>query len=456
MKKRIISIFLIVSIIASIFAVSAVSTSVGAASNYSLAQPQIKGVRNEGPMGRRIYWDKVPGATWYRVYKQTANGWQSVSKANTKQNWIYDTYPNNNGDTYVLRCVKGATGNDYTSECSERCVVSVKKCDAGYAAWLIGKQIKASAAKASLNYYNEGKHGKAGTTVILYKDKNCKSSLCTISMNGKDNILRVKGVEYRDDKNNELTNAEKTMFKVTTNDGKLTGYINMNYALVNVNQYIPAAKVDLSFTSKEAYTWHIKNRKSQMTDKPYNMFNYQGKKGNTDIINGLNDTVYYNANTAWLRYDVAVKLLDAQRDMFRRDYPWQIKLYDAYRPHDVTGKIDKAWDNYIYGHNLDPALTNQIASASYVSMHNTARAVDMSIIDARTGNEYEMPTYMHDLSWNSSQENWLKKSGAGNQNATYMYNFMTERGWEVYSREWWHFEEQNIATKDLIGYAVRN
>jgi len=96
------------------------------------------------------------------------------------------------------------------------------------------------------------------------------------------------------------------------------------------------------------------------------------------------------------------------------------------------------------------------AVASYVSTHNTGRAVDMSIIDARTGVEYDMPTYMHDLSLNSAQGNWFKKSGIGNQNATYMYGFMTDRGWKAFPNEWWHFQVENISQSDLVVYAVNN
>lgn len=468
MKKRLISIFLIVSIIISVFAVSAVSTSVGAASQFSVSKPMITGISNEGPMGRKIYWNYVPGATWYRVYKLTENGeWKSVSKANTKQNWIYDTYPNNNGDTYVLRCVKSSTGNNYASECSDRLSVYPNKrvCNNGYAPWLVGKTIKVSASKSAYTKRSDNnRSGNAKDKVFLYKDVNCTKSLQEIKMDGKNNLLTVKGVGYKDGD----TNAKKTVIKATTPDN-VTGYVKMNYVLVNVKQYIPAVKVALSLANKRAYNWHIAsvNYNKNKLSGNYNMFNYNGIYKNTTIIPNLNDTIYYgnnikgtSPNVAYLRYDVVVELLKAQRDMFRRDYPWQIKIYDAYRPNDVSGAISTAWRKYVDTLNVDDTtktlLKNQVADASYVSTHNTGRAVDMSIIDARTGVEYDMPTYMHDLSLNSAQGNWFNKSGTGNQDATYMYRFMTDRGWAAFPNEWWHFQVENIDPSDLVVYAANN
>lgn len=421
--------------------VSAATTTDQIVGGYAYATPHISSITNQGPLGRKISWNAVNGAPWYRVFYKNAKG-QWVGMGNTKQTWFYDTHPKASGDVYTVRCVnadvsdwQALSGYDPEGKASSGDCVS-------HDAWLVNKQIKISGAKSG--YAN--RYGTAAVSVGLYKTKDCKSEYRKIP-NGT--ILKVLGVEAAT--GHKTSESMYTRFKVSY--GGNTGYVKMNYALVNVNQYVPAINVALSFSSNEAYTWYIAHGKSQMTNKPYNMFNY---KGSDNYIEGISDQKFYSSNTAWLRYDVAKKLLNAQRDMLGQSNPWIIKLYDAYRPHSVTAKIDKAWDNYIYKYNLDKGLTNQIASANYVSKHNIGTAVDMSIIDAKYNTEYVMPTYMHDLSWNAKQSNWLNKSGNKNQNATAMYNFMTKRGWSVYSGEWWHFEDNSIASSNLVVYSTAN
>ena len=433
MMKKLSAIFmaaLMVALSVSIVGAATVDTEDVGSNGWKLDTPSgIKAV-NEGPVGRRITWNPVKGVSYYRVYYKNSKGnW--VGMGNTTQTVFYDTHPTQSGDTYTVRCID----EDWNFESyydTKGYTITEKTKDSDH--WVVGKHIKVAGAEA-------GYRGNASAKAGFYSNRAGSNKICDIPNGTK---LTVLAVEY----NGGKTDCFNTRFKTQYN-GK-TGYVKMNYAMVSVNEFLPSANVALSFASNRPYTWHKAN--GGIDGGLYNMFNY---KGSANYIKGITDQKFYTENTAWLRYDVLKQLTNCQIDFIREGK--YIKIYDAFRPHWVTGKIDPAWDRYIKANGLKEKsaggypLTNQIASAQYVSKHNTGCAVDISLVDIN-GVELYMPTLMHDLSWNAEYAKWKNGTSAGAKNAQYLRKNMTSRGFGTYFGEWWHFEYNKMGENAKVVY----
>lgn len=132
----------------------------------------------------------------------------------------------------------------------------------------------------------------------------------------------------------------------------------------------------------------------------------------------------YSRDVPLLQAGTAEKLRQAQ-ELFKQD-GYSIKLYDAYRPSSVSGR-----------------LYNLIRDARYVakagtSIHNRAAAVDITLVDA-TGTELEMPSPMMTLD-SSSHRDSKAMSDEARANMNYMTEIMKQVGMSnVISTEWWHF-----------------
>jgi len=123
------------------------------------------------------------------------------------------------------------------------------------------------------------------------------------------------------------------------------------------------------------------------------------------------------------------EMLKQAEEIFERD-GYMIKIYDAYRPKRAQYELyDIVQDNrYI----ANPYTTN--------SWHQLGRAVDMSLVNMRTGEELEMPTPMHTFDSDASRFNSSRWTEAAKANVEYMTSVMTSVGFGTISTEWWHFE----------------
>ncbi len=72
--------------------------------------------------------------------------------------------------------------------------------------------------------------------------------------------------------------------------------------------------------------------------------------------------------------------------------------------------------------------------AKQVSAHNRGIALDLTMADKASREEFKMQSDMHDLSFNSI-------SSSNNDNADLLSMYMTEAGFNGLSSEWWHFQD---------------
>ena len=92
----------------------------------------------------------------------------------------------------------------------------------------------------------------------------------------------------------------------------------------------------------------------------------------------------YEVEKAFLRLPAAKALKKVQQELNKKGLG--LKIFDAYRPYSVTVKFYEKYPD-----------TNFVASAWKGSLHNRGCAVDLTVIDLKSGEEIEMPTEYDDF-----------------------------------------------------------
>ena len=152
--------------------------------------------------------------------------------------------------------------------------------------------------------------------------------------------------------------------------------------------------------------------------------------------NNFTGEIVYNSPKAFVRQPVAEALVVIQKSLNKQGLG--LVIFDAYRPYSATVKFYKIYKD-----------TNFVASPWQGSRHNRGAAVDVSLINLKTGDELEMPTPFDDFTevahpeYKNLPENVLK-------NREILINEMENHGFKVYSSEWWHFDFIGWEAYDLM------
>ena len=148
-----------------------------------------------------------------------------------------------------------------------------------------------------------------------------------------------------------------------------------------------------------------------------------------DIIyatpNNFTGEIIYSSPNAFLRKYVAISLLEVQKELNKKGLG--LKIFDAYRPYSATVKFYEVYPDKTF-----------VASPKTGSIHNRASAVDLTIINLKTGKEIEMPTPFDDFSVKASH-NYNNLTEEVLNNRKLLKNIMYKHGFESYSSEWWHY-----------------
>lgn len=134
----------------------------------------------------------------------------------------------------------------------------------------------------------------------------------------------------------------------------------------------------------------------------------------------------YTLARAYSRKSVAGALRKAQEEFKKLGYG--IKIYDAYRPYAATVKFYEVYHDTTY-----------VASPYRGSRHNRGCALDMTLIDLRSGKDLKMPTEFDSFrkeAWPSTPmtDPEIKK------NRDTIIRIMKQCGFKVNGSEWWHFD----------------
>ena len=151
--------------------------------------------------------------------------------------------------------------------------------------------------------------------------------------------------------------------------------------------------------------------------------------------NFTNKRVYTSAR-AFARLRVAEALALVQKEL--QAMGLGLKVFDAYRPYAATLLF---WDII---HD-----TAYVASPATGSRHNRGCAVDVSLVNLKTGKELQMPTPFDDFTPKASPA-YQQIPEIAKQNRQLLINIMSKYGFTVYSSEWWHFDYQGWRDYELM------
>ena len=167
---------------------------------------------------------------------------------------------------------------------------------------------------------------------------------------------------------------------------------NADEKLVEIKQYIPGIKLDIRYATSN---------------------------------NFMHRPMYQTAR-AYARLPVVMALKDVEADLKTRGLG--LKIYDAYRPYAVTVKF----------YEMTPD-TNFVADPRKGSKHNRGCAIDLSLVNLKTGKELDMPTGFDSFSKAAAADyQSLPKNKIDDREL--LKSTMQAHGFKVIATEWWHYD----------------
>ncbi|GGE31192.1 D-alanyl-D-alanine dipeptidase [Psychroflexus planctonicus] len=144
--------------------------------------------------------------------------------------------------------------------------------------------------------------------------------------------------------------------------------------------------------------------------------------------NNFTKTIIYPEAEAFARKPVAEALIKANDSLLKLGY--RIKVFDAYRPYQATVKFYEVYPD-----------TDFVADPKFGSRHNRGCAIDLTLVDAKTGLEIKMPTTYDDFT-EKAHPDYVDLPEEIIKNRDLLIEVMTNFGFSVYPSEWWHFDYQ--------------
>ncbi len=128
---------------------------------------------------------------------------------------------------------------------------------------------------------------------------------------------------------------------------------------------------------------------------------------------------------AFLRMPAAKALLQVQKELAEKGLG--LKIFDAYRPYSVTVKFWELIKDERY-----------VAHPSKGSGHNRGLAVDLTIIDLKTGMELDMGTGFDNFT-DTAHHLFTQLPAVVLQNRKLLKEIMLKYGFQFLETEWWHY-----------------
>lgn len=161
-------------------------------------------------------------------------------------------------------------------------------------------------------------------------------------------------------------------------------------------------------------------------------------------VNNFTRRQVYPSTRCFLRRAAAAKLKQVQKELCEMGLG--LKIFDGYRPFSVQELFWKVFphEEYVARPVRDPS-GRPIAG----SKHNRGAAVDLTLIDLKTGKELEMPSGFDDLS-SRANRNYTAMAPAAAKNCKLLEDIMVKYGFEPLPTEWWHFDLVGWQAFDLL------
>ena len=246
----------------------------------------------------------------------------------------------------------------------------------------------------------------------------------------------------------DMTETENPAWmQVSSTDGTLLGYANDGFLHAIDSDCAVYAELPIEYgkartnsnTYVDAYSHLVDVRKylkayesTEYSNSGVDLSQYDVK---ISMKLSTNETTikepFYNSNLCLLQYDV-IPMLKKAIDIFKKD-GYTVVIYDAYRPTSVQQR----WFDVVRVHKwvADPSI-------GMGGVHDRGTAIDMSLINTKTGVELEMPTPMHTFTEASARSSQTMTKTA-RANMDYMLKVMVSCGFTYINSEWWHFQDKN-------------
>jgi D-alanyl-D-alanine dipeptidase len=153
--------------------------------------------------------------------------------------------------------------------------------------------------------------------------------------------------------------------------------------------------------------------------------------------NFMHQRMYPRNAKPWLRKAAADSLKKVQDELQAQGLG--LKIFDAYRPWSVTNLMwEKVKDD------------RYAADPKKGSNHNRGIAIDLTIIDRRTGKEWDMGTGFDNFS-DTAHHDFQNLSADVLQKRKFLRSIMEKHGFKALETEWWHY-----SLKDGTGFKLLN
>jgi D-alanyl-D-alanine dipeptidase len=143
-----------------------------------------------------------------------------------------------------------------------------------------------------------------------------------------------------------------------------------------------------------------------------------------------------NTKITFMRLPAAEALQKIQNDLNEKGFG--LKVFDAYRPYSVTVKFWELVHDERY-----------VANPSKGSGHNRGIAVDLTIINLKTGKELNMGTGFDNFT-DSAHQTFTKLPEEILQNRGLLRSTMEKYGFKAFETEWWHFFLDNGGRFEIL------
>ncbi len=132
-----------------------------------------------------------------------------------------------------------------------------------------------------------------------------------------------------------------------------------------------------------------------------------------------------NTTITFMRLPAAIALKQVQKEL--NENGLGLKIFDAYRPYSVTVKFWELVHDERY-----------VANPSKGSGHNRGIAVDLTIIQLKTGKELNMGTGFDNFT-DTAHQTFTRLPEEILQNRGLLRSTMEKYGFRALDTEWWHF-----------------
>ncbi len=171
--------------------------------------------------------------------------------------------------------------------------------------------------------------------------------------------------------------------------------------LIDIAKYIPEIHIDMPYATKNNFT----------------------------------GVELYKHPKAYLHIEPAKELKNIENELLKKGLT--LKIFDAYRPYNITCKMWQLTPNRHY-----------VANPKKGSNHNRGIALDLTITDINTGKELDMGTNFDNFT-DSAHHGFQNISIKAKNNRKLLKDIMNKHGFRTLEKEWWHYTWQQD-----IGYEI--